>query len=328
MSHGFPGDGRLASLSEGLYAVAINVHLEEGHEADLWLQVLDAECINSLGFGDGDYVDRGSLDSGDSSHLLTWAASATELQTAHDAGGICVVSVALERPDPGETKWHILARETIGSFLPDVTRTTQPGQSSPVPSPVIVSTPLLPTATAVVKLLPTATAVATEVANVAAEPPALGDGRTPLATTPWTEVSQTEVRFWFPVESPDSIWVWNRPETRDLVLEYSWAVIFEVSDAYFALAVKNFKSPNGMRGEGRLTDLLDAAQVNVWRLNQPESSSLVAGYVTARVSGEGILFTLYDPELVTWFVEDPPDVVIFETKGSALDFSTQTVSVR
>lgn len=126
------------------------------------------------------------------------------------------------------------------------------------------------------------------------------------------------IEFWFPIENADGEWRWG--VAGDNILEYAWFVRAEILDGVYELGYSRFDFPGGQRASGSLRSLIDAGQINIWKLGADgQGGTLVEGDVGGIVGllrNDGILFRVTDPEMVRAFVSERPAKVVFRRAGS------------
>lgn len=148
------------------------------------------------------------------------------------------------------------------------------------------------------------------------------------------------IKFVFDVDRKDT-WKWFEETTRTGVLEYQWSAGFQLKNNHYRAAFNLFKYPDTKPSSGSFEELIDAGQVNLWKveLGEPESATsrlavitgagtLVRGAeIVASTENNRLVLLLKEPSIVEEFVSLKPDSVSYSTKTPRTNFESVKLPV-
>jgi hypothetical protein len=125
-------------------------------------------------------------------------------------------------------------------------------------------------------------------------------------------VTPKEGRFVFPVPDQET-WRWNRAETAENALEYSWTVAVASGDKTYSFGFNLFKFSGAKPTKGPLRDLLFAGQDDVWLHDKQGGAEIVAGRVLVVAEKDAVVVSITEPRLLKSLFADKPANVTMET---------------
>ncbi len=143
-------------------------------------------------------------------------------------------------------------------------------------------------------------------------------------------VTPTVAEFTIPLQRPaNDIWTWNRPETPDNVLEYSWSVTAVSGTEQYNFGFFYYKFPERHVEKGRLEDLLSTGQSSVFKEDSAGSGTLLPDAVVAvTVENNAILVRITDPDLIRLIFHNHPATVAIHVVTQTTDYQVVQVNYR
>jgi hypothetical protein len=144
-------------------------------------------------------------------------------------------------------------------------------------------------------------------------------------------VSPTVAEFRIPLQHPaDEIWTWNRADTPDNAIEYSWTVTVASGPAQYSFGFYLYKLPGSRESRGHVQELLKAGQNSVFKDDAEgrRSELLPDAKVEVAVESRSILVRIADPKLVRLIFRERPETVAIRTRTPSADYQIVRVEYR
>lgn len=144
-------------------------------------------------------------------------------------------------------------------------------------------------------------------------------------------VTATAAEFRVPLLQPaDGVWIWNRIDTPDNAIEYSWTVTAKNGSQQYSFGFYLYKSPGAHEAHGQIQDLLKAGQASVFKENPEGTGAMLPGAkVAITVEEQAILVRITDSDLVRLIFRGHPETVAVHTRTpTTADYQIVPVTYR
>jgi hypothetical protein len=150
------------------------------------------------------------------------------------------------------------------------------------------------------------------------------------STTATGTVTSATAEFKIPLQQPaDRVWIWNRADTPDNAIEYSWTITAKNGTAQYSFGFYLYKYPGSHEGRGQIQDLLRAGQASVFKENaEGRGEMLPDARIAVTVENGAILVRITDPELVSLIFHDRPGTVAMHSRTPSADYQVVRVNYR
>jgi hypothetical protein len=148
--------------------------------------------------------------------------------------------------------------------------------------------------------------------------------------TPTGVVTSTTAEFKIPFQQPPGgVWIWNRADTADNALEYSWSVTARSDTTQYSFGFYLYKFQGAREARGQLRDLLGAGQASVFKEDAEGHGEQLPDARVAVTSEDGaIVVRITDPVLVRLIFRQHPGTVAIHTRTPSAGYQVLRVDYR
>ena len=143
-------------------------------------------------------------------------------------------------------------------------------------------------------------------------------------------ITATSAEFRIPLQRPaNDAWTWNRADTPDGDLEYSWTVTAKSGSAQYSFGFYLYKFPGSRESRGQIQDLLKAGQASVFKEDAEGRGEILRdAKVSVTVEKGAIVVRITNSDLVRLIFRDRPETVAIHSRTPAADYQTVRVTYR
>jgi hypothetical protein len=148
--------------------------------------------------------------------------------------------------------------------------------------------------------------------------------------TPTGVVTSTTAEFKIPFQQPPGgVWIWNRADTADNALEYSWSVTARSDTTQYSFGFYLYKFQGAREARGQLRDLLGAGQASVFKEDaEGHGEQLPDARVAVTSENGAIVVRITDPVLVRLIFRQHPETVAIHTRTPSAGYQVLRVDYR